>query len=321
MQQQWKYLDNQFITATRSNYKKAVKLSNYHDADLNIKKATEPLLVPIYNRYNPLHLTLVNEYNAWKTAGGSQEGQTLNLVQLLDLAYSKIPLWDINVQAAGPAFMKGTPNYLAVFMNGRSPFTLGSIDDRINAYDTLVKNMAPFAPLAATMAQAAAVFTNLDKARDAQAGAKGTVKTGSGKVEAACKAAMTMQWRNLGFAMDAFWDKPLYIESMFDVQTLRESRQRIFTGTLNPSENEAVLIHTFLGDDEIKLKSNGNAAINFYLATTASGTNSKPVTADANTETVIVLSAFGISDYGTHRFLTAINQSASNSTQYEVEVL
>ena len=321
MIQQWKYLDNQFITATRTSYKKAVQLSIYHDADLEVKKATEPLLIPIYDRYHLLHLTLVNEYNTWKSAGGSQQGETLNLTQMLDLAYSKMPLWDLTIQSAGPTFMKGTPTYKALFMDGKSPFITGSIDNRINAYDTLAKNMLPFAPLAATMAQVAAVYKTLDTARNAQLGAKGGVKSGSGKVEDARKAAMTMQWRNLGFAMDMFWDKPMFIESMFDLQTLRESNQRIFTGTLDLAENEAVLIHTFLSDDQLRLKNNGNAGINFYLGTKANATDSDAIKVTANTEVVIAASDFGALDFGTHRFLTAVNQSATETTKYEVEVI
>lgn len=321
MKNKWIYLGNQFENATIGSYKKAVQLSNYHDADLETKMANEPLLIPIYNRYHPLHLVLIDEYNAWKSAGGSQEGQTLNLEQMLDLAYSKMPLWDLNIQSAGPTFMKGTPNYKAVFMNGRAPFIAGSIDDRVNAYDTLVKNMAPFAPLAATMALVAAVYTTLNTARDTQLGAKGSLKTGSGKVEAARVDAMIMQWRNLGFSMDAFWDKPMYIESMFDVQTLRESRQSIFTGTLDPSENEAVLVHTFLADDELRIKNSGNADTYFYLATQDNGTDSDPVKVIANTEVVIAISDFGTLNLGTHRYLTAVNQSSSDTTQYEVEVL
>lgn len=321
MKKLWQYLANQFESATTKNYKKAIQLSNYHDANLNTKKATEPLLISIYNRYHSLHLTFVNEYNAWKSAGGRQEGHTLNLIQLLDLAFSKIPLWEINVQASGPTFMKGTPNYLAIFADGRSSFSRNSIAERINAYDTLAKNMIPFAPLAATMAQVAAVFTTLDAARIAQTGAKGSVKTSSGKVEAARKAAMTMQWRNLGFAMDAFWDKTKYIESMFDLQTLRETRQSIFTGTLDASENETVLIHTFLKDDKLRLRNNGNAVINFYLGTTTNSTNSTPVTVAANTEIVIAVSDFGAIDFGTHRHLTVVNQSQNDITLYEVQML
>lgn len=317
----WQYLSNQFENVTQKNYKKSVKISNYHDAALKLNAEAEPLLIPIYEGYHPLHQALVSEYNKWKSAGGRQEGQTLNLEQRLDLAYSKMQFWDISIQGNGAAFIKGSPNYLTIFMNGRKPFTQGSLEDRINAYDTLAKNMEPFAPLASIMAEVAATYIMLDNARDAQLGAKGILKTGSGKVEAARKEAMTMQWRNLGFAMYTFWDKPKYIESMFDVQTLRESRQRIFTGTLDPAENEAVLIHTFLNDDELRLKNNGNATINFYLATTANGMDSTAIAIVAHTEVVVEVSRFGAINFATHRFLTAVNQSPTVATHYEVEVL
>lgn len=321
MERRWKYLDNQFAVTTLANYMKAVKISNYHDADLNVKKETEPLLVPIYDRYHPLHLNLVNEYNTWKGAGGSQEGQTLNVEQLLEQSYLKIAQWDVMIQVTGPQFFKGTPNYLALFTNGRNSFSKGTIDGRINAYDTLAKNMMPFAPLSTIMAQVADTYTDLDKARDAQLGAKGTVMIGSGKVEAARVIAMTMQWRNLGFAMDAFFDKPKYIESMFDLTTVRDARQRVFTGTLDPAENEAILINTFESNDQLRLRNKGNTEIFFYLATTANGLDSTVVKVQSNTTVVRMISDFGTLDLATHRFLTAVNQDPNVATQYEVEIL
>lgn len=321
MEQLWKYLLNQFLVVTNSNYKKAVKLSNYHDAALKLKSDLEPLLIPIYNRYHALHLILISEYNSWKSAAGNQGGQTLNVEKLLDITYSNMQRWDITIQANGELFIKGSPNYQAIFMDGRKPFIAGSIDGRINAYDTLAKNMAPFAPLEEVMTQVAEAYTKLDDARDAQLGAKGNLKSGSGKVEDARKTAMIMQWRNLGFCMDAFWERPKYIESLFDVQTLREGRQRVFTGTLAPTKKEAILTHTFLADDELRLKNTGNAAINFYLGSASGNTNSNVVVVAPNSEEHIIVSQFGALNFGTHRFLTAVNESADVATHYEVEVL
>lgn len=317
----WQYLLNQFENSTRTSYKKALKLSTYHEADLKTKALTEPKLVPIHNRYLPLHLALVQEYNSWKSAGGSQEGQTLNLEQLLDIAYSNINDWDLNIQVTNASFRKGTPAYKSIFMNGRNPFNRGSIEDRINAYDTLALNLQPYGDLERIRDEVATVYSNLDAARNNQLGAKGTVKSKSGRVETARVNAMTMQWRNLGFAMDTFWDRPQYIESMFDLQTLRENSQSIFTGTLEAKENEAVLVHTFFADDELKLKNKGAAAINFYLGSMANGTDSMPVTLNPMSELIITLNEFAITDYSLHRFLTVVNQSDTTVTKYEVDIL
>ena len=317
MEKLWQYLQNQFANATRDNYKKAIKLSNYHDADLNTKRADEPLLDPIYDRYHPLHVTLVSEYNKWKSAGGSQKGKTSALDQLLDTTYLNMNAWDVTVQTH---YAKGTPAYIAIFPDGRKPFTKGNVDDRINAYDTLAKNMLPYVPLAALMAVVAAAYTALDAARDEQEGSKGTVKTGSGKVEDARTAAMTMQYRNLAFAMDNFTDDTEYIESMFDLATLRDAQQTHFTGTLDPSETHPVVTRTMLDDDEIKAKSNGPANIKLYLASTQGGTNSTPVEVLANEEKTFTAADFGAIDFGTHRYLTVVNQSISDTTQFIIDL-
>ena len=58
MKMTWQFLVNQFLVATRKSYKKALKLSNYHDAYL--KK------VMYENQGDPDWAIL---YNLWKNAG------------------------------------------------------------------------------------------------------------------------------------------------------------------------------------------------------------------------------------------------------------
>lgn len=320
MKRNWKYLLNQFDNITRNNYKKALRISIFHDAVLKTKKETEPLLIPIYERYHPLHVALAKEYSTWKSAGGSQEGQTLNVEQLLDLSYTKLKRWNTSIQAMDESFMNGTPNYIAIFNNGRSSFSKGSIESRINAYDALAKNLVPFVMLSGIRTEIAATFVILEEARKLQLGTKGTLKSVSGKVEEVRVAAMKMQWRNLGFAMDAFCDQEKYIESLFDLDTLRESRQRKFTGTLAPEEQKRVLVHTFFEDDVLRLKNNGTAVVKFYLASSENGSNSNAITVTAKSEEEIVISEFGVLDFSKHRFLTAINQSDAVVTRYEVSI-
>ena len=317
----WKYLVIQFLSVTNGNYKKAVKLSNYHDAALRAKAAQDPLLIPIYNRYHVLHLLLIKEYNLWKSAGGIQEGHTLNVEQMLTIAYSNMPLWDITIQGTGVDFMAGTPNYLSIFNDGKKPFMNGSIDGRINAYDTLAKNMVPFVPLASIMGEVETVFDTLDEARDVQLGAKSNLKTSSNNVEEARIKAMTMQWRNLGFCMDVYWENLPFIESLFDLETLREGRQVIFTGALAPAENKAVLTRTFTVTEQLRLNNNGNAEIFLYLGTSPNGIESDAIKLIANEERTLLASEFGALDFSKHRFLTAVNQNPDRATQYEVELL
>lgn len=318
MKKTWNYLQNQFANATLTSYKKAIILSNFHHATLLQAEPTEPLLTIMLDRYTPLHNTLELEYNKWKNAGGSQVGQTLNLTQQLALASNKINVWDVAVQMQFP---KGTVQYKNIFPQGRKPFNRQNIDDRVNAYSTLSLAMGGYASLASVKAQVDATYTILDDARVAQEGAKGNKSQGSDLVEAARVAAMKMMYRNVGYFIENFSDNPNYIENFFDLSTLRSSRQSIFTGTLDPAETEAVLIHTFMEDDEISLENKGDQAINFYLSNSPAGTNSDAILVNPMEEKIVPVSDFNVSDYAFYRYLTAVNTSTTLPTKYEVELM
>ena len=60
----WHYLVNQFLNATVGNYKKALKLSNYHDAYLKKmmdEHPGDPDWATLYNRYHNFHQMYVDE--------------------------------------------------------------------------------------------------------------------------------------------------------------------------------------------------------------------------------------------------------------------
>ena len=313
----WQYTDNQFLNATKGNYRLAVQLSNFHDARLFLLKDSVASLIPIYTRYHAVHLALVQAYNDWKNKGGDQKGKTETLKQAFEGTYGQMNQIDRDIQVE---FLPQTPQYQGIFAEGRKPFTKGKIDDRINAWDTLGKRLEPYAPLAAVKAQVDGYYEALDLLRDSQEGAKGTVKTGSGNVETARIAAMIMQWRDVGFSIDNFSTDIPFIESMFDLESLRVKPQTKFTATLAALENKAVATHTFLSNDKLRLKNNGLGTLRFYLATTLNGIDSTFIEVTAGQNITKDISDFGISDYSTHRFLTAINQSVTDTSKYLVQI-
>ena len=316
----WKYLLNQFLTATRDNFKKALKLSNYHDAVLkSAMDATpsDPDLALLYNRYHPLHIAYIDGYTKWKNAGGTQEGQTLNMDQLLVLLVSKINKWDVKVQNV---FDKTSPEYKTIFPDGRKPFGRGAINTRVIAVQGLGTALTAYPTLTAVKAQVDAFYLLLDAARDVQEAAKGGTKTSSQLLDEKRIAAMTMQYGNMGFLIGKYMNTPLLVAPFFELEVLRDHQQVLFTGVLDPGENEPVLIHTFASDDEIRFKLTGTGQAAFYLATTPGGIDSTPVILMGGAQQIVMASAFGITDYGTHRYLTAIN-SGTTVLDYEIELL
>ena len=317
----WKYLSNQFLLATSDSYKKGLILSNYHNAALLKFKTANPTDTDIdkmYTRYNPLAQTLAAEYVKWKGLGGVKEASTLNLEQLLATMPTKMNIWEPAIQTK---FAKTTPDFKAILPNGRSGLTRGNKEDRVSAIKTFSDSLTGIADLAATKTQIDAFYALVLEARSKQLGSKSAAGQGGNTVKAATVACMVMQYKNLGLMIDKYAADTSIIETFFDLETLQQSTQTSFTGTLDPSENEAILVHTFIAGDELRLKITGNGAARFYLSNNANGTNSELVQVAANTTLVVAVDEFAVPDYHTYRYLTALNPSSSETLTYEVEVL
>jgi len=320
MKRVWHFLVNQMLNVALSSFKLAMKLSNYHDAFLLGKMTNEPGepdWATLYNRYNPFHVTLYGAFTNWKSGLSIQEGQTLSTDQLLDQLVNKVDDWEYDVIGV---YKKDTPEFKAIFADGRAPFARGGKDDRIAAVETLSKNIGNDAALATVKTDVDDFYNLLNTSRDSQESKKGNTRTLSVVLRQAITAAMDEQYRNLGFLMNKYATSRNLIGPFFELNLLRRHIQTLFTGTMIVGETAEVLIHTFLEDDEIRIKIIGPGPVKFYLATTPSGLDSTAVTANGNAEVTILASAFAAANYGTHRYLTAVNESGA-STQYEVELL
>jgi hypothetical protein len=317
----WKYISNQFLVEGARNYKKALVLNNYHLAALTKAKAENPAdsdIDVMLNRYAPLAAQLATEFAKWKNLGGIKEASTLNLEQLLATLATKLNAWEPAIQVK---HTKTTPAYKAILPNGRTGLTRGNKEERVLAIKNLSNALAGDTDLASIKTQVDAFYAQIEAARATQLGNKSAATKGSDAVATAVKNAMTMQYKNLGILMDKYAENPQRIESFFDLATLQESSQTTFTGTLDPTENEAVLVHTFMAGDELRLKVTGNAPARFYLSNTPNGINSELVQVAGNTQLVTDVAEFAVPDYGTYRYLTALNNSTTETLKYEVEVL
>ena len=219
MELDWKYIANQFLNETEDSIRKAIILSNWHDGALHALKLTYPQLIPLYDRYHPLHLALEATYSFHQSVLGGRIGETLNLEQIFAAAVLKHHVWDIAIQGF---YLDTTVRYKQIFPFGFKPFHHNPIDLKINAYNTLSLNIGTDANLAAVKADVDAVYALLDNARDVQNGAKGATKDGSGVVKNAVEAAMVMQYRNGGNVMDNLYEhRKVICNAIFDLQTLR----------------------------------------------------------------------------------------------------
>ena len=317
MAQEWKYISDQIETETATNVKKAMKLSLFHDTSLNTLSSTMPLLLPLYNRYHPLHVAFVNGYSIWESADGGKQGDRITVEDLL--VEGKSDLVNTWVPAILVLYTKLSARYKAIFPKGLYPFNTKGIDSRIGAYKTLGMNIGTDAALATTKTAVESIYDGLLAARSTQTGAKTNTSNTSGTLELLRVAAMEMQYRNLGNIMDNLFDvRETVCPLVFDLVTLRVNPQTVFTGNLKPSITKAALANTFVATDTMSVKV--SQACKLYLSNTIGGINSIAINVPANIKTVVDVSGFGVTDFAAFRYLTIVNEVALVS-KYSITLL
>ena len=315
----WKYVDNQMEISTRNSLRKAVIMSTFHDNALLSLSTTYPALLPLFTRYHPLHLALVAASNSHSSAGSLQQGDRLTVEQ--EFAISKSLLTEEWMPAIVLIYKKTTPRYKAIFPNGLKPFNSGGIDEKIAAFDVLGMNIGTDAALATIKTAVDSNYVSLLADRATQSAAKTTTSDGSTASEEARVAAMEMQYCNLGNIMDNFYDtREAMCALVFDLVTLRENPQTIFTGGIVSFATEEIMAHTFLPADQIAAKITGSGFFNLYLSSTPTGTDSTAVPMTANIKKFFAASSFGVTDYATHRYLVVVSQSA-DAANYRVQLM
>lgn len=315
----WKYIDDQFEITTRTNLKRAVILSTFHDNALATLSATYPLLLPLYVRYHSLHLALIAAYNTHTSSGSVQQGERLSVKQ--EFAASKMLLTEDWIPEILRIYKKTTPRFKAIFPDGLKTFNTGGIDDKIAAFDVLSKNIGSDVALATIKTAVDSNYLSLLLARSTQSTAKTTTLDNSTLSETARVNAMEMQYRNLGNIMDNFLaTRETMCGLVFDLVTLRENPQTIFTGGIVAGAKDNILAHTFLATDQFAVKIIGSGTYKLYLSPTDKGIDSKSILITANIRQKITISSFGVTNYSTHRFLNVLSLSADAAT-YRVQLL
>ena len=312
----WIYTTNPIDKACDRSFINALQMSNYHDSALASVK-TDTFFTGLYGTYHPIHVAFKNAYDNWKTQGGNQQGETLNLKQLLQLlSHNKIQTWDIKIQNIYP---QSTPQYKRLLPNHRAPFQNGLQTERIHAVQSLSKAIGADTALAAVKADIDNFYTQLDTVHVNQKSTLVTTKSQSSALDTARVAMCNAQYANLGALIQRFAASPEKIEQYFDQKALRHATQVLFTGNLKANIIHTIVKHTFSETDEIYLSNTGVAPLEFYLAENKS---EKPGTsiyklAPATSQTIPETTLGKL----TNTYVTVYNPDANLVGEYEIEIL
>ena len=317
MSQPWKYISDQMEIQTADNVKEAITLSLYHDNALFTLSKTMPELLPLYNRYHPLHVSFTDGYSNLSSVGGIKQGDRITVKEAF--AEAKESLTDDWVPAILVLHTKKSARYKTLLPKGMKSFTTKGMDDRIKAYETLAKNIGDEAELATIKDAVLLSHTKLQDARGTQKGAQTKTKMTSSKLDELRTDAMNMQYRNLGFIMDqCFETRETLCPLVFDLKTLRINPQTVFTGKVTTNGQKAAFGNTFAATESMSVKV--NQACQIFLSNTIGGTNGIGILVPANIKTTIKIADFGITNYAAFRFITIKTETAL-PTKYSITLL
>jgi hypothetical protein len=299
----WNFLSNTFALIGKKSFAKALKISTYHLAQLDLRKA-DPFILPMYTSYKVVHNNLDAAYNRWKMQGGVQKGSTLSVKQLLKLLVDdKLVRWEYAIMGL---HLPGTPNFVSLFPKGRSSFNSGTIDARINAVGQLGAALEGITELATTKTDVDDFFVQITNARSVQLGQKGGTESKSGELENAVEAAMVAMYGNLGLLMNHYKTDVKQIEAYFDLPTIRYQEQTVYKKMVATEGVVSIVENTFTETDKVHIINDGEVTLGFYLAATADAPAPEPMplVISSHQDRVLYVSTLGSLS---NRFLKASN--------------
>jgi len=127
--------------------------------------------------------------------------------------------------------------------NGQGGLTRCSKEERVNALKTFSDSLIGIADFAAIKSPIDSFYTLVLAARNTQPGSKSAQGQDSQAVNTAMEGYMIMQYKNLDLLMVKYASDSDIIETYFDLQTIQQSTQTSFSGTIESGENEAMIIN------------------------------------------------------------------------------
>jgi len=155
MKRTWYYLVDVFLNVTRDSYVKMLSLITDHESKLKAKTSDEEIQ-PIIERTTNAKNELSAKFNAWKSAKGFWEGETLRFNNLMnELSAEKIPRWETMVKIEYP---ERSPDFRIIFPDGRQTFRIGNYETRIAKVGALAETLLNYELLAAAQSEIDAFY-------------------------------------------------------------------------------------------------------------------------------------------------------------------
>jgi hypothetical protein len=268
----WKYVSNQFNTATRTSNVKMLSIASDTKAKLEAEIADADIntfytaYLPVYDAYRLISIN-------YDIAEGNREGETLNIETILkeDLPF-EVKKWEGVVRNV---YVEDSPEEHRIFPNKRTKLLTGTYEKRIEEIGAIAGRLAEDTNVTLqAYAPTVQSFYNLAfSARNSQQMKEGTLGQLSDTREAQRVLVAQELYAVLGGLMRKFKTDPTQVERFFDLSLLRETGDEggsevTFSGTITDNVTGALIGGaTIAADGEVIATTNalGQFSITFPI--------------------------------------------------------
>jgi hypothetical protein len=306
-----------FVGPAEKNDENAIKQIIYHDAALAQYIESFPLDTdyPIwYARFHPLRVIAENNFNfVYGAVGTGKSQREIVTAGLLAIKGKEGKANDWYNRTKTVYLVSNPARVIAIFPHGLKDLTIGKIDNRIEAIKTASNQIGADTNLfmIAIKAEMDAEYAILKPDRTTQQSGKTNKGITRTTLRSSLNAALTMQWGDLGLEINKFRDDPdseAKIKSFHNLVEIQQTAQKVFNPTLKALKSMFLAKRTMIGSSKLRIGATGGNVM-VYLATTEGGTDSTGVPVTNGHTLTFTASLFGITDYGTHCYITVVNQS------------
>lgn len=259
----WHYIENSFLVATRTSYKKAYTVGYFTYRALQDAPLGDTILHGLKTYFSPIFEVYKQVYEAWSAAGGQEEGATLTLQQLEEVIDNEVNDWEYTILGV---YKKGTPGYKVLFPDGITALKRGTRDQRINRLNTFSLNLALTSSLDTLKTTVDGRITDLQNATTTKGEKKRSQKLDSTQVEAQRVAMCIGLYHVLGGLITRYDSTPEAITAYFDLETLRDVPQTEFLGSVHAGEQKLIVQRKQDAGAEVRLINNGTTGLTFFFA-------------------------------------------------------
>lgn len=217
--QDWKLVENQFDIITRHSRRRMNVIALDHLTKLGSIKGNVHVTA-LYTRTQPLVTTWTEQYGLWVNTKAIHEGVNRQVEgKLEELTSTKVGKWDSAVLNAYPL---QASKYQLIFPLGRTPFLVGTPDERVLELRALAARIRSMGDLDSLAREIEVFSTDLEALRTVQQRLEEEVVGAREALEPHRQLLATMLYRNLGALIEIYAEDPSQIGVFYDFQLLQE---------------------------------------------------------------------------------------------------